>query len=260
MKNSRSLLLIPALALLALGSCSKPEKNTLRLLVDNIDRSCPVDLGSTGVMESARYDEKANRVVLTYVVNEDEVEIAGLSKVTAEQKTFLSSFLRSDSASTFLNSLVDADASLAYTFRGATSRDSIVISLDASELKEISTMAEDEDNARAQLESIVAITNRQCPSTIDDGLTLTSVAIEGEYITFYYSYDTSIITIPRDVIPELTEATKTALREELSDPSGRTQLALMKECGIGARYIYNPTTEEETPVIVIISPDEIAKF
>ena len=96
MKNSRSLLLIPALALLALGSCSKPEKNTLRLQVDNIDRSCPVDLGSTGVMESARYDEKANRVVLTYVVNEDEVEIAGLSKVTAEQKTFLSSFLRID--------------------------------------------------------------------------------------------------------------------------------------------------------------------
>lgn len=254
-------IIIAACAIVAICtfSCTNSGKAKLQAALEQVNSECPVDLGDEGIFERVRYDNDNNSAVFTYVINEDAVSISNLEAINREQKTFLGSFLRSEANRDLLNILVDADASLTYVLRGRTSGDSILVTLSPDELSNIASRS-DENNSLSQLESIVAITNHQCPSVVDDGLTLKSAVIVNDYITFDYEYDTSIITIPLENVAELREATKEILREELTTVTGQSQLKLMKECKIGTRYIYTPTTTDVSPIVISITPEEVAEF
>lgn len=241
-------------------SCGSPAKNELRLNVEQVNKECPIDLGSTGVLESARYVQDDNEAVFTYVINEDDgTDIASLSKVSGEQKAFMTSFLQGESGNQFLGLLVRADAALTFVYRGESSNDSVSVTLTSAELKDIAASEVSDNNRLEQLERIIAITNGQCPSVIDEGLTMTAARLEGNYIVFYYDIDSDVVSIREEDVDEFAEATREALREELTDASGLSQLELMKECGIGTKYVYTPS-DSTTPVVIEITPEEVAKF
>lgn len=257
----KRLFIIIAAAAVLLASCVNGERNRLRLMLEQVNKECPMSLGDMGVFESIGYDQDDNTVVFTYNLNEDYTNIANLGQANEQQKAFMANFLKRDGEEqSFLEQMVKADASLKCVYRGSESRDSVVLFMSAQELKDIAASDVDEDNDLRQLESMVAISNAQCPQRLDEGLEMTSATIDGNYIVFNFAYDNEMYqfnTLGRD---EFHTLTSDALREELTSPTGRSQLQLMKGRGIGAKYVYTAADTAIAPVVVVIEPAEVAAY
>ena len=253
---------LASVLLLGLSSCGSADRTRLQVNVEAVDRECPMDLGSVGVMEGAKYDKSANDAIFTYVLNEDDgiTTVASISGVGELQKSFMESFLQSESGAEFLDLLVKADASLTFVYKGKLSGDSVCLTLTPDELSDIASRETAENNELQQLERIVAITNAQCPSPNGDGLVMSGARLEDNFIVFYYDVDSDSITIEQSDLPEFTNATREALREELTDAGGLSQLKLMKKCGIGIKYVYMPSAAASDTVSIVITPEEVASF
>lgn len=248
--------------LIALCSCSNPYRTKLKVDIEQTNAGCPVDLGSIGFLESATYDDDANEAVFTYVLtgdNEDNIE--SLQNTPGLQKQFMGSFLQGDEGSSFLKLLVDAEATLSFVYRGKTNGRTARLTLSYDELKEIADGEKAENNDMHQLENLVAITNAQCPTVIEEGMTMSAVRLEEPYMVFYYELDPEVIELNDDDMPALKDAVKDALREELTDASGLSQLKIMKKCGIGVKYVYAEGVGDSARVAeVMIEPAEVAEF
>ncbi|MCM1068172.1 MAG: hypothetical protein NC418_11425 [Muribaculaceae bacterium] len=253
--------IILAAIMIAAGACTKTKQTQLRMKIEQFNKQCPASLGAAGTLESVGYDTDSNSATFTYELNEDNVSVAGLADVDQEQKAFLANFLRSnDFGKSFLNDLVEAEASLRLIYRGAESRDSVSVTLTTAELKEIAAEEIGDDTDRLQLESMLAITNKQCPMNIDEGLVLESVTAVDNFLVYTYSYDTEIYDFANADLDGIREESTNALRDELTDISGRTQLKLMKDCGMGVKYTYHPEGARDSAVTVTIQPETIAAF
>ena len=177
-------------AVVLLASCVSGERSHLRLMLEQVNKECPIDLGQMGVFESIGYDDSENIVVFTYNLNEDYTNIASLAGANEQQKQFMANFLKRDgSEQKFLEQMVKADAGLKCVYRGSESRDSVILLMSAEELREIAAADIAADNELRTLESMVAISNAQCPQVLDEGLSMTSATIEDNYIVFSFSYD-----------------------------------------------------------------------
>ncbi len=245
--------------LVAASSCADVDRNRLRLTVENGNKECPVKMGATGIMEYMRYDIDSNDVALSYALNENLVNIPGLASATEEQKTFLAAFLRDDEQQQFLDLLVKADASLSLVFRGMESRDSVSLRLSPEELREIAAEELDEDNDMRQLEAMVAISNARCPELCDTGLTFTGIHIEDGYLNYNFDYDPLIYHISPQAREQMERNATDNLRQELTGEDD-LQLRLMKSCRLGARYYYNAIGGAAEPLVITITPGEIAAF
>lgn len=259
MTKRLSIIIIAAAIMLA--SCVSGERNRLRLMLEQVNKECPVNLGEMGVFESIGYDENENTVVFTYDLNEEHTNIASLARANEQQKQFMANFLKRDgNEQKFLEQMVKADANLKCVYRGSESRDSVILFMSAAELRDIAAADVDEDNDLRQLESMVAISNAQCPHQLDEGLTMSSAAMEGDYIVFSFSYDPEFYEFHELDSTEFHKLTSEALREELTSPTGRSQLKLMKDRGIGAKYVYTSTDTSIAPVEVVLEPSEVAEY
>ena len=73
-------------AVVLLASCVSGERSHLRLMLEQVNKECPIDLGQMGVFESIGYDDSENIVVFTYNLNEDYTNIASLAGANEQQK------------------------------------------------------------------------------------------------------------------------------------------------------------------------------
>lgn len=255
--------LLPILTfmLIACFGCNDANRNRLRLQIEKMNSEFPVSLGNVGVCEGIRYETDDNTVVFSYGINEDISPIASLSKAGEEQKAFLANFLRSNEFGTnLLEELVKADASMRLVYRGLSSGDSTSVTLDADELREIAATEISGDTNMMQLESMLAITNRQCPQDVGEGLTLTAVNLADGFMVFYYEYnpeEADYSVVDREL---LKEAYTESLREDLQDVAGRSQLKLMKSCGVGVKYALKASDGSRETIIVEVSPETVASF
>ena len=246
------------LALLCLASCSSEASKKLASEVEEFNRDCPQQFGTT-VLRSIVYDKSDNEVVMTYIVDEKYTDIANLSGARDEQRRYLHAFLRGEVAGSFLDDLVAAGASFTIRFEGNNSGASESVSLSAAELKALDAEAVGEDN-RAQLEGLVAMANRQTPAEIIDGVTFTSVALADSSIDYFYVYDPGKVTIMADSLESMRKLAAEELRGELTAPESRQQFDIIRKLGLGVRMIYSPSDSVAQKFVLTIPSEEIALF
>ena len=140
------------------------------------------------------------------------------------------------------------------------SRDSVSVTLWPDELREMAETENEILDERSQLAHIVAISNAQCPQLIDEGITLTSASLEDDFMVFYYTYDSDMLTIDASLVDELKSAMMEELAVEMSQPTGEVQLKLMKQCAMGFRYVYSPSGPGADTIVVDIEPHEVAQL
>lgn len=260
MKRTNALLSVLVLIFLTAAiSCGNSDRNRLRLNVEQLNAECPLSMGDIGVMESSRYNTDKNIVTFTYALSDENLNLKGLAQASEHQKLVLGAFLRTDGKE-ILDMLVKADASLELVYKAMQSRDSVSVTLWPDELKEMAETQNEVLDDRSQLEHIVAISNAQCPQVIDEGITLTSARLEGDFMVFYYTYDSDMMTIDSSLVDELKSAMKQELAAEMAQPAGESQLKLMKQCGMGFRYIYSPSGSDAETIVVDIEPHEVAQL
>lgn len=260
MKRTNALLSVLALFfVVAAISCGNPERNRLRLNVEQLNAECPLSMGEIGVMESTRYNADKNIVTFTYALADENLNLKGLAQASEHQKLVLGAFLRTDGKE-ILDMLVKADASLELVYKAMRSRDSVSVTLWPDELREMAETENQVLDERSQLAHIVAISNAQCPQLIDDGITLTSARLEDDFMVFYYTYDSGMLTIDASLVDELKSAMMEELAVEMSQPTGEVQLKLMKQCAMGFRYVYSPSGAGADTIVVDIEPNEVAQL
>ena len=247
------------LALLCLASCSSEASKKLASEVEEFNRDCPQQFGTT-VLRSIVYDKSDNEVVMTYIVDEKYTDIANLSGARDEQRRYLHAFLRGEVAGSFLDDLVAAGASFTIRFEGNNSGASESVSLSAAELKALDAEAVGEDNDRAKLEGLVAMANRQTPAEIIDGVTFTSVALADSSIDYFYVYDPVKVTIMADSLESMRKLAAEELRGELTAPESRQQFDIIRKLGLGVRMIYSPSDSVAQKFVLTIPSEEIALF
>ncbi len=240
-------------------SCSNGEQARLRIMLDQINADCPANYADCATLEGMSYDKGHNTVLVNFTLNEDVAEIVALRKTTEYQKKLMASFLRND-VPEFLEQIVKAESALTLIYKADQSGDSVAISLWPDELKELLEAEEDENDSRHRLELIVGAANAQCPAVIEDGLIMTGARLNDSYISFFYTYDSDDYELTDAVMPILEETTRQNLREELTQPASSAQLQLMKENGIGVKYVYAPSAEDCKTQIITITPEEVAGF
>lgn len=247
------------LVALCMVSCSNDAEKKLAREVVAINKDCPQQLGTT-VLRSIVYEKGDNEVVMTYIVDEKYTDISSLSGGDAEQRRYLHAFLSSEAAGSFLNDLVAAGASFTIRFEGNTSGASESVSMSAEELKKLEEEGAGEDNDRTQLESLVAMANRQAPSEIIDGVTFTSVTLADSSIDYFYEYDPEKVTILADSLESMRKLAAEELRGELTAPESRQQFDIIRKLGLGVRLIYAPLDTVAEEYKLVITPQEIAAF
>ena len=90
------------LALLCLASCSSEASKKLANEVEEFNKDCPQQFGTT-ILRSIVYDKDDNEVVMTYIVDEKYTDISSLSQASDGQRRYLHAFLRGDAAGSFLD-------------------------------------------------------------------------------------------------------------------------------------------------------------
>lgn len=249
------LLLVMAVAV---SSCADTAKEKLKAEFEKANQECPVDLGTTGVMASISYDAESNTAVFEYILNEEYTNIASLRKAGDAQKSFMAAYLKSAEGERILKSLIDAKATLKLKFIGDKSHEETILTITPEELAQIDNSDASSNNAMAQMQSMVEISNAQCPQDLGDGLVMTGNVIEGTYVVYTYNYDVEQIPMTSSLLPELKEATGEALAEELNQLGNKQQKQLMNELGLGIKYVYNPVNGEGEIIEIGFTPEEVA--
>lgn len=242
----KKFLFMAALALaLCFTACTNTARTQLRITAEQVNRQCPVELGGGVSLDNLRYDSDDNKLVISYGTDESISGIDNLRNAAKEQRRFIANLFMKNDNPEFVKQIIKAEAGIEVIFKGKVSGDSLSIYFPSEEIKEIST-DDREVSDREQLESIVAISNAQCPIQIDgEALVLTQVALTDHSIEFRYSFDDNVYDFANS--DEYEEALYEGLCEELREND--MQLELMKKLDIGVEYIMTPV-DGGAPVII----------
>lgn len=253
MKNSKVYFF--ALIALIATACGNHKADNLKKELEAGNKQCPVSLGSLGWMVSMEYDSNENAAVLTYILDEKQTDIENLRNATEEQKILMANYLDSNDGKDIRKYLAEANALLKLKFIGDKSNSQYTISLTDTEIKEIIGKSKQEDNYQRQLESLVSLTNKQCPQQIAEGFVMTGTFIEGKYVVNEYELDSQTYDFSTTSIDSLRANVWRGLSEQFSLPANQNEHSLLAKLGFGVKYEYKFSASDD--IILTFSPEEI---
>lgn len=112
----------------------------------------------------------------------------------------------------------------------------------------------------AYLEADVSATNKQCPMSLENGLTLTKVENDSNYIKYYYEGDSDLYKFSDDLV---TEDMKNGIANELLskakiDASAKKLVDALIKLRMG--IIYHYYTSSGSAMDVVIESDRLSSF
>ena len=110
--------------------------------------------------------------------------------------------------------------------------------------------------AESKLKAAVEQANKEFPMTVEEGLSITGISLEGDYVVYDAKVDESLYSI--DLLKESKAELKKSIIEELGsgDTDVKEMIKLCKEADKGIAYIYTGDQTDET-CEVRIRPDEL---
>lgn len=245
MKNT--LILFSALLMtLILPACQSEAYRQLKTSVEQMDKECPIDLGSLGTMETCVLDEASKNVDVTIqlsgVVGANTLKILKeASDITRDQlRVAHHQQLSEPDFRIFIESLIETGVSLTYNYLPPTpDGNTYSITFTAEQLKDaVDNPLMQTEIDRISLNNTLTMERLNCPySTGTPGLDITSVAVENDYVIYTVTTDESLYNL--DSIEQNIDAIKQNIRATLrNNPAARAQCEIFNANGLGLTYRY----------------------
>lgn len=256
------LLITLIVTLLSVTSCGNGNITKLKREIAVANASCPVNMGSGGDLLSIKYQEKENRVIFYYSVNEELGGGLFLEKNKEKlHQQFRLSFSKSESQQ-MLKDIVNAKASLMMIYKAPSSGKTIKFELPYEELKDIkATPMSESEIQRLIIENKIDVENSRCPYKGDDGITITKVALVDGFIVWYYEIDEDLYDVKE--LKKHQSEFKASIREDLNsmrkDLTMQNELRMLINQHIGYHYRYYSNKSKEC-VDIIFTPEELSEY
>lgn len=245
----KRILIIPVLfSLLAfMSSCTQTK---YEVVAKQINSQCPISMGMVGDFTGMEFDD--GNIVFNYSINEDFVNIESLNQNPELMKNSLEAMIKNPNQEfkVFLELIQEDKIGMTMRFQGKDTDKEAMLTLDYDELvKVMNANTTPDELLRAQIEQ----TNASCPITIETGMVMTHMEIEGDYAVYCYSIDEDLISI--SLLNEnqeiLKESIIQSLKADINDPSIKAFLYACDKAGKGIAYKYIGDTSGEEFLITV---------
>ena len=191
-----TLLAVAIGAVVIYGFHDKGKYGEIQKEIDAINRECPINMGMSGDMISAKFDKKAKEVKFNYLISEDYISVGILKKNIESSKKLLKLGFSDFKYEEMLKDLVYAEVAFTIVYKGRDSGEEIKFFLTVEDMKDIldNPITEKEKNILI-LETSIARESACCPLDMDDGIVMTKAYDAGENIIYEFDMDTNIYDI-----------------------------------------------------------------
>ena len=243
------------------AGCQNEKVNKLKAALERANRQCPVNMGETGELSSIEFDDDAMEVQFHYTINE---VVAAIDELKDANDDFAVDQLRllfsKGENQNMLDQMIDAEVGLSVIFKGATSGETVKVTLSLDDLKEIkeNPMSADEIN-RQLLKNMIAQENKIYPMNIERGMDIIRSYDDGDYLVYDIEIEeeTPNFIIYKNSV-ETGEA-KNNISFGFSDPMVKQVLKVIVPLKKGLKYHYygNKTGDSFD---VTFTPDELGCY
>ena len=185
-----NILPLAALTVMLLTGCAK---NKLQKAVNDLNEKCPITLGQFIRMMGASYENDC--VFVRYMLDERLINIDAMrSNEDLMKQQLLATYSNPDKdkdIQNFVDVILDAQATVEFTYEGSLSGEKISVSITPEELKKAQedTVLSPEEN----LAAMIFMANAQTPITLVQGMVMTAMQQEGNGVYYIYEVSDSIL-------------------------------------------------------------------
>lgn len=166
------------LMLTMLTGCAKSK---LRSGIDELNKSCPIQISMFGRMMGADYD--GDCVTMRYEMDDRVLKFEGFRENAELSKKMVLDYCKNQKE--FVSALLDAGASLKFVYEGRLSGESFSMEISRDELRQ--ALQGEVMSAQEKMEISIIIANAQTPMQLVEGITMTAMQQEGDCV--YYIYE-----------------------------------------------------------------------
>lgn len=215
----------------------------LKDVIEEGNRSCPMEMGMIGIIQKMSYNESSNIVQFHYLIDEDNTQL-DIFNDTQRVKKSLEISLFSESSRPFMNYFIKAKAGLQLIYKGSKSNKTKKINLSYTELKEAYNNPIDESKQNEiLLQNEIAGVNAICPNKIEDGMIMEKVYDNGSYVIYRYKIDEDLYSI--SAIAQSEDEIKQNIIASIDDPILNNFIKLMVKNNRGLIYRYYGDTSNK---------------
>lgn len=233
---------------LSITSCSDLK---LKMKVSELNAKCPLKIDERGKLESVSLDNNVItfKLILPDVAFEDIDETLEFDFGQLVTRSLLVGIKMSNEK--FIQSMVEAKASVRTIIAPESGRKELMGEFSSEEIVEL--LNSKDQGFDSLLRSIVDSTNKTLPEDLGDGLTLASLKLTDNLITYEYSLDESQGKIEelKNCSEELEEVIKTNIRTDPTSMGGKVYFEMIEKTGRGLMFRYEGSTSKESFAITI---------
>ena len=209
--------------LICLTSCQNDYQKYLSLMIESLNKECPIPLGAIGHMTEASYDGS------TVTFNYSLTGLYDAESLEQNQEQFDVVFA------------VDNGKDVTLHFTNEELADNMPSYIGDPE---------------TYLQSTLQSTRLQLPITYSEGMVCTRIELDSTYFTYYFDCDEGLfnITEMQYSATENHDAVKEMLTTS-SDPSFVKMMNMLKQTNRGLRYFYTGTTSGKEAIVTIESEE-----
>lgn len=195
MRKYVSLIMAPlAMLAIVMTACADRKVNELKSEIEKFNKSCPIDLGSMGLLDSASYDSEANVFVIYTTVND---RYLGVGELTQERRKLCDENLKlamfSPGSENFSRMLADIGAGVRAECRWKENHQPEVLTIPAEEIKRlVENPISDQERYKIILDNLITASNLSCPMEMEKGVTLVNVVDDGSNVIYNCNVDETI--------------------------------------------------------------------
>lgn len=248
------------LVLVSMGLTPYNAQGQVKTLVKEIRQFLPISLGTMGDMTEV--NQVDGNIEFTIQCNEEFVDIKTLQQQPDQLRQTMKQSMLAQKDDPNVKLLIDEfskyNKGITYRFIGKNSGQSVKVSLTPDDLKEIKNTPSTVVDVEKLLEMNVQSSNTQCPMDIGNGLVWSKIAIEGNYVVYYYDVDEDYASI--DLMKANEDLIHQSLIDELkasqdADVTLKTFIKLCKQSHKGIAYRYIGSTTGDTGTFYITADE-----
>lgn len=203
-----------------------------------------------GVLSNVAFED--GNLIYNLKMNESLTSIEALSKNPQLMKNSMAAMLRTPTKDMkAIMDLIEADKiGMTFNYIGKDSGKKASLTISYDDLMEALASKPTPDEL---LKTQVDITNATCPLQIGEGMVMTKLAIEGNYVVYHCSVNDNVV--PISLLEQVKEDSKkeiiASLKQQINDPSFKTVIFACKNANKGIAYKYIGNTSKEECLILI---------
>lgn len=236
-----------AITLLMTVSCGRIK---LEIIANSINKKCPIYIASEGYI--ARAECSGDEIIITAIEEDDLINMNSLRvnkdvwKRSAIQgwAWYLKNESNGEILYDFLKEIAEAGGNLTYKYinnneevMSKQTDNTVTLTLSNKELR---TMLKKNPSALDVLKCEIEVANLSLPMTIEEGMRMTKMTLEGDYIVWNIVVDEDLYYIEAFNDEEVKKELKEGMIEESfsdsNDPGMQMMKKLLKETGKGIAY------------------------